>query len=179
MRLFGRDLNNYDLNSIYSNIVEEILRTRFNADKVCKINSKDNFYGFILEKLGIDYIIEKEEENELFRKFITIQVKIRDPKYYMKDICIEVMHESLNDPSIKSLGYIFDIKADYLLYMWQDRSEALMINVNKLKEYFWLNKSRYKLIPTKGTYTSDKKWITYNMFIPLEDLPKCYEKIML
>lgn len=186
MRSFDNDLKSYDLNSAYREIVERILRAYFHTEKVYKINSKEQhfFYAYVLEKLGIDYVIlQDEEEGELFKKIITVQLKIRDSKYYMKDICIEVMHESLQDRSTKSLGYIFDIKADYLLYIWANDdkklllSPILLINVDRLKRFFDKNKSKYDLIPTKGSYSTDKAWITYNMFIPLEDCSNCYEII--
>lgn len=185
VRSFANDLNNYDLNIAYNTIVERILRLHFNTDKVHKIAEDHScFYSYTLEKLGIDYIIELEKEHELFRKLITVQVKIRDQQYYMRDICVEVMHESTDKPELKSLGYIFEIKADYLLYAWGNNgkllSPALLINVDRLKQFFHLNKSRYTLVPTKGTISRGMRWITYNMFIPIEDLPaKCYEKIYL
>lgn len=186
MRSFDNDLKNYDLSNAYREIVEKILRAYFHTEKVYKVNSKEHFYAYVLEKMGIDYVIilqQEEEEGEgreLFKKIITIQLKIRDSKYYMKDICVEVMHESLQDRS-KSLGYIFDIKADYILYSWGKDNKLLpsmlLISVDRLKRFFWLNKSKYELIPTKGSYSADKEWITYNMFIPLEDCSNCYEII--
>lgn len=54
---------------------------------------------------------------------------------------------------------------------------VLLINVTKLKRFFDKNKSQYNIVPTKGTRSRYEQWITYNIFIPLEDCRECYKVI--
>lgn len=86
----------YDLRYDSPALINKIARY-FGTDKVYKVDYF-NFHGYVLEKLGIDYILMRNNE------IITLQLKIRDNKYYMKDICVELYHKF---PNKKKKGYIY------------------------------------------------------------------------
>lgn len=201
MRSFEDDLKGYD--NLYRDRIVSFLEHKFNG-RAYKVDMQEHFYGYVLEKLGIDYVVivkngmegksqsqynshnqnqmhypplhslstSPSSPHELFTKIITVQVKVRDPRYYMQDICIEVLHES-EDSTMKSLGNIFDLRAHYMLYIWRGNERGLLLNVDKLREFFSRNKSKYDLVQTRGTYSYSRRWITYNMIIPLKDIT-CY-----
>lgn len=181
MRDFNKDLESSD----DIPLIKEVAMNYFHTDKVRKVNWGEHFYGYILEKLGIDYIII--QEYECYNKIITLQLKLVNPRYFMQNVCVEVYHayqvtDNNNEQNATGIhtrvieGGIFNTKADYIVYAWRDTSPVLLIDTVKLKHYFDMNKDRYKLIPTstKGKYNT---WVSYNIFVPLEDLEGCYQLV--
>jgi hypothetical protein len=170
MRSFIKDLKD---SNIDEDGVIKFLSKYFNAE--CNY-VENKCYGKILQKLGIDYYLTKDD------KIITVQKKIRDDRYYMRDILIELYHIDSNNK--KHDGNFYQLKADYLLYLWQEDNQlldrGLLINVNRLKHWFYTNNDRYEIIKTEGTYYGNTKWITYNKIIPIQHLDSdIYKEIML
>ncbi len=168
VRSFIKDLKN---SNIDEDIVIKFLSNYFNAE--CNY-VENKGYGKILQKLGIDYYLLKED------KIITVQKKIRDDRYYMRDILIELYHIDSNYK--KHEGNFYAIKADYLLYLWQENnqllSRGLLININRLKRWFYANNDRYEIVKSEGTYYGNRRWITYNKIIPIMHLDSdIYEEI--
>ncbi|GIU71968.1 MAG: hypothetical protein KatS3mg003_1447 [Candidatus Nitrosocaldaceae archaeon] len=170
MRSFIKDLKDSDIDE---DRVIEFLSEYFNAE-CYSIENKG--YGIILQRLGIDYYLIKDD------RIITVQKKIRDDRYYMRDILIELYHIDSNNK--KHDGNFYAIKADYLLYLWQENNEllsrGLLINVNKLKRWFYANNDRYEIVKSEGTYCGNRRWITYNKIIPIQHLDSdIYKEIIL
>ncbi len=168
MRSFINDLKD---SNIDEDRVIQFLNNHFNTN-FNYVESKG--YGIVLQKLGIDYYAIKDV-------IITIEKKIRDDKYYMKDILLELYHIANNK---RYEGNFYHIKADYMLYLWQCNNQlldkGLLINFNRLKRWFYNNHDRYKIVKTRGTFRGKMKWITYNKIIPITHLDyDIYEEITL
>ncbi len=164
MRDFKQDLA---LSNVEEDRVRGFLSRYFNAK--CYDTYSNDFYAIILGRLNIDYFLVREDS------IITVEKKVRNGKYYLDSLAVEI--EIISNDNVR-IGNLFTTKADYMLYLWQVDNEllsqGLMVRLDKFREWFRENCNRYRDIDTVPTrYTKGNKTYTWHAkikVIPLIDI---------
>jgi len=119
------------------------------------------------QREGIDTIVKLKEG-----KF---DVKIRDRKWYLRDILIETV--SVVEKNIP--GWFYTSDADAVFYVWWNETKTdlmpigyfIFIQNKKFREWFEKNKNKYRELQTE-TKSEWGSWHTKFVVIPIEDFPK-------